>query len=149
MKTKKEIEREIEQLRKEQQDLEQKEFLEKAIPAAQKAVGDCFVYRNNSNGGGNRKFDTFYRVIAFTPRTKYNYGVVIVYERAQIDSEGRASVEIDSKAILPGSDRRDWNHVGLLASCVLCSREEYDATRNRILNAFEHPAEFITTAENR
>jgi hypothetical protein len=138
---KKELQDKMGALRREEMDLEQKEFLEEMVPAAQRAVGDTFAYRNNSRSGGD-KFDTFYRVIAFTPRTRYNYGVTVVLERAEIDDEGRASLEMEAHTITPGASE-SWNHVGLLASCVPCPREEYAAMRIRVLAAFENPVDLI------
>lgn len=144
MARKEELQKQMEALRREEMDLEQKAFLEEAIPAARRAVGDTFVYRNNSHSG-SEKFDTFYRVIAFTPRTRYNYGVTVILERCQIDEEGRASLDMEANTILPGANRykKSWNHVGLLESCVPCPREEYSAMRERVLAAFENPTHII------
>lgn len=94
--TKKEIETEIGLLRKELNDIEYKEVMEKHVPYLLSLVGKSYVYRDNSYGGDekDRHWDVYKRILdAVQDKEGYVHYIV---EEFSVDCYGKLNYSIES-----------------------------------------------------
>ncbi len=130
--TKQELDETIRNLRAEQMRMEADSFQSIIKPSIENSIGRTFVYRNN-NRGGEKKWDVFGRIIGyfFTP-----YHAYIFMETCQVDGDGAARLETESKLISQSSDTAlplimdGWRE---------CKLEEFEREKRRTLAALVSP----------
>lgn len=119
------IDAQIEQLRLERNKINAANFRDNITPRIIGAIGNTFVYRNNTYGHGGH-WDSFriLRSVAFS-----DYHCWLVFEQAQIDCDGKASLQLEKELVgqdhgLDFQEIRGW---------VACNLSEYESNRDAVL----------------
>ena len=116
----KQIQNKIQELRKQEQVLLEKDRKEKHIPMLKKFIGRYFSYRNNSYGDRTCAWDEFYKIIDLI-------GSNLIVENCSIDCYGRASLNIDIKFIyIDGRKPFDGENEEEI------TKEEYEKARSEV-----------------
>jgi hypothetical protein len=128
-----EIQAEINRLRGEQAVIAYDVLHNETLPSIRARIGETFVYRGNSFGGGEPKFDTFRKLIGVQTG---DYNLTLLFEEVQIDSHGRPELSIEFGWLGACLEQGTLSKDGGWKPCDL---QEYETTRSKALQELQNP----------
>lgn len=137
----KQVNDQLQTLRRKQMALEAAEFKERLRPLIEKAIGKTYAYRGNSYST-SEKWDEFRKllVVSFS-----QYHAWMVFEQCAVRHDGSAKIETVADLV----SSADGRFPKLESNWTECDESEYEANRVAVIIALSRPDRFIKSLSAR